>query len=225
MIVSLTNDSGPIWWRSRGVTNKILYRGAEAEIRLSKYMDKKVVQKQRVKKPYRIKEIDRQLISYRTKEEAKLIAEARSHGVSVPLLYDVDLMKGAITMEYLEGSRVKDIFNGLKESERRRICLKIGESIARLHNFDLIHGDITTSNMIFLDDRIYFIDFGLGSKTTELEAKGVDLHVLMEAFESTHSKYSHCFEFVLEGYIKHFRGDGAAVVEKIEEIVRRGRYR
>jgi Kae1-associated kinase Bud32 len=207
------------------VTNKILYRGAEAEIRLSKYMDKKVVQKQRVKKPYRIKEIDRQLISYRTKEEAKLIAEARSHGVSVPLLYDVDLVKGAITMEYLEGSRVKDIFNGLEESERRRICLKIGESIAQLHNFDIIHGDITTSNMIFLDDRIYFIDFGLGSKTTELEAKGVDLHVLMEAFESTHSKYSHCFEFVLEGYTKHYRGDGTAVVEKIEEIVRRGRYR
>jgi TP53 regulating kinase-like protein len=207
------------------VTNKILYRGAEAEIRLSKYMGKTVIRKQRVKKAYRIQEIDRQLISFRTKEEAKLIAEARSHGVSVPLLYDVDLVKGAITMEYLDGNRVKDMLNRLDESERKRICLKIGESIARLHNHDIIHGDLTTSNMIFLHDRIHFIDFGLGCKNIELEAKGVDLHVLMEAFESTHSRYSHCFEYVLEGYTKHYRGDGAAVVKKIEEIVQRGRYR
>ncbi len=207
------------------MTNKILYRGAEAEIRLSKYMGKTVIRKQRVKKAYRIQEIDRQLISFRTKEEAKLIAEARSYGVSVPLLYDVDLVKGAITMEYLDGNRVKDILNGLDESERKRICLKIGESIARLHNHDIIHGDLTTSNMIFLHDRIHFIDFGLGCKNIELEAKGVDLHVLMEAFESTHSRYSHCFEYVLEGYTKHYRGDGAAVITKIEEIVQRGRYR
>ncbi len=225
MTVSLTSGSGLIWWRSPGVTKKILYRGAEAEIRLSEYMGKTVVQKQRVKKAYRIEEIDRQLIAYRTKEEAKLIAEARSHGVSVPLLYDVDLVKGAITMEYLDGNRVKDILNVLEESERRSICLKIGESIARLHNHDIIHGDLTTSNMIFLNDRIHFIDFGLGCKNIELEAKGVDLHVLMEAFESTHSKYSHCFKDVLKGYSKQFQGDAAAVVEKIEEILRRGRYR
>jgi len=207
------------------VTKKILYQGAEAEIRLSQYMGKTVVQKQRVNKAYRIKEIDSQLIALRTKEEAKLIAESRSHGVSVPLLYDVDLAKGVITMEYLAGSRVKDILNGLEESERRRICLKIGESIARLHNHDIIHGDITTSNMIFLHNRIHFIDFGLGCKSSALEAKGVDLHVLMEAFESTHSKYSHCFKDVLEGYTKQFRGDVSAVVKKIEDIVRRGRYR
>ncbi len=225
MTALLISGSGQIWWRSPGVTNKILYRGAEAEIRLSEYMGKTVVLKQRVKKAYRIKEIDHQLISYRTKEEAKLIAEARSYGVSVPLLYDVDLMKGAITMEYLAGRRVKDILNGLEGSERKKICVKIGESIARLHNHDIIHGDITTSNMISLDDRIHFIDFGLGCKNIELEAKGVDLHVLMEAFESTHSKYSSCFKDVLEGYTKQFKGDASAVVEKIEEIVRRGRYR
>lgn len=204
---------------------KILYRGAEAKIRLSKYLGKTVVQKQRMQKAYRIKEIDEQLIAFRTKEEAKLIAEARSHGVSVPLLYDVDLVKGSITMEYLNGHRVKDILNKLEETERKRICLKIGESIARLHNHDLIHGDITTSNMIFLHDRVHFIDFGLGSKNTELEAKGVDLHVLMEAFESTHSKYPDCFKDVLEGYAKQFKGNASSVVEKIEEIVRRGRYR
>lgn len=207
------------------MAEKILYRGAEAEIHLSKYMGRTVVQKQRVKKAYRIKQIDEVLIASRTREEAKLMIEARSYGVSVPLIYDVDLFKGIITMEYVAGNRVKDILNTLAETERTRICHKIGESIARLHNHDIIHGDITTSNMILFQDRIYFIDFGLGCKNIELEVKGVDLHVLMEAFESTHSRYSHCFHDVFEGYEKQFHGDASDVMEKIQDIVQRGRYR
>jgi Kae1-associated kinase Bud32 len=79
--------------------------------------------------------------------------------------------------------------------------------------------------MILLDDQIHFIDFGLGGIDSELEAKGVDLHVLMEAFESTHSLYSQCFDYVLEGYQKEYKGDARHVVKKIEDIVRRGRYR
>ncbi len=207
------------------MAKKILYRGAEAEIRLSSYMGRTVVQKRRVKKAYRIKEIDTQLIASRTREEAKLLAESRTYGVSVPLIYDVDLFQGIITMEYLAGDRVKDILNSLEEPQRKKLCQKIGEIIAHLHNHDIIHGDITTSNMILLHDHIYFIDFGLGCKNSEMEAKGVDLHVLMEAFESTHSKYSHCFEYVLKGYTKQLQGDASVVVKKIEDIVRRGRYR
>jgi Kae1-associated kinase Bud32 len=131
------------------VNNKIvLYKGAEAEIFLSEYMGFTVVKKNRIKKLYRIKNIDDRLISFRTKEEAKLIKEARLQGVSVPIIYDVDQENGTITMEYLKGKRIKDIFNNINEKERIRICKKIGESIARLHNNNIIHGDITTSNMI-----------------------------------------------------------------------------
>ena len=204
---------------------KILYQGAEAKICKSSYMDSDVVQKRRINKKYRIKEIDSKLISFRTKEESKLIADARSSGVSVPIIYDVDLKNGIITMQYLEGKRIKDIFNNLSEKEREDICRKIGESIARLHNNDIIHGDITTSNMILMDDKIHFIDFGLGEKNSEVEAKGVDLHVLMEAIESTHSKYSKCFDYVLEGYKKELKNDANLVIKKIEDIVKRGRYR
>lgn len=185
----------------------------------------KVVEKRRIKKSYRIKNIDDRLISFRTKEEAKLMTEARLHGISVPIIYDVNLEAGVITMEFLDGDRIKDILNNLDEKERIRICKKIGESIARFHSNDIIHGDITTSNMILLDDRVHFIDFGLGEKNSEIEAKGVDLHVLMEALESTHSKYANCFDYVLDGYKKEFKGDANIVVKKIEEIVKRGRYR
>jgi TP53 regulating kinase-like protein len=207
------------------VIKKILYLGAEAEIRRSEYMGRPVVQKRRVKKAYRISEIDSMLIAMRTREESKLITLSRTYGVSVPIIYDVDLLHGVITMEYVAGKRVKDILNALNEPERKRICRMIGESIARLHNHDIIHGDITTSNMILFHDRIYFIDFGLGCTNCELEAKGVDLHVLMEAFESTHSQHSQCFKYVFEGYRKQFRGDASMVMKKIEEIVQRGRYR
>lgn len=207
------------------MTNKILYLGAEAEIVLSEFMGKKVVQKRRVKKAYRINQIDSVLIASRTREEAKLISASRSCGVCVPLLYDVDLFGGILTMEYLNGKRIKDILNRVDESERKKICQKIGESIACLHNHDIIHGDITTSNMILLNDRVHFIDFGLGGINSELEAKGVDLHVLMEAFESTHSKYPQCFTYVFNGYTKCFKGDASTVLKKIEDIVQRGRYR
>lgn len=207
------------------MVKKILYQGAEAEICLATYMGKTVVQKRRIKKAYRISEIDSVLISSRTKEEAKLIAESRIHGVCVPVLYDVDLATGIITMEYLQGKRIKDILHSLDEGERKLICELIGEGIARLHNHDIIHGDITTSNMILLDGRIHFIDFGLGCKNSELEAKGVDLHVLMEAFESTHSQYPMCFSYVFEGYSRQYKGDASAVMDKIDDIVQRGRYR
>ena len=165
------------------------------------------------------------LIAQRTREEAKLITEARTYGVSVPIIYDVNLTKGIITMEYVKGKRIKDILNKLKEPERQQLCEHIGESIARLHNHDIIHGDITTSNMILYNNHVYFIDFGLGSKNTELEAKGVDLHVLMEAFESTHSQHPECFSQVFTGYTKQFHGDASLVLKKIEDIVQRGRYR
>ena len=207
------------------IKETILYQGAEAKICRSKYMNFDTVEKRRISKSYRIKNIDNRLISYRTKEEAKLIIEARNQGVSVPIIYDVDLKNGIITMEYLKGKRIKDILNNFDEDERARICRMIGENIAKLHNNNIIHGDITTSNMILMNDKIHFIDFGLGEINSEIEAKGVDLHVLMEAIESTHSRYSNCFNYVLEGYKNKLKDDAKSVIKKIEDIVKRGRYR
>jgi len=184
-----------------------------------------VVEKRRISKSYRIKEIDSQLIYYRTREEAKLISEARKNGVSVPIIFDVDQEKGIIIMEYLKGKRIKDIFNKIGEEERANICKKIGISIGRLHKNNLIHGDITTSNMIYQEGKIHFIDFGLGEINSEIEAKGVDLHVLMEAIESAHSKFSNFFKYVLDGYKSEYMEEAGSVIKKIDEIVKRGRYR
>jgi Kae1-associated kinase Bud32 len=207
------------------VTNKIIYKGAEAEIRISEFLNRVVVEKKRISKSYRIKEIDNNLITSRTKEEAKLISEARKSGVCVPIIFDVNVPKGILVMQYIQGDRIKDIINDIDENERRKLCILIGESIAQLHNNGIIHGDLTTSNMIFYQEKIYFIDFGLGIKSEEVESQGVDLHVLMEAFESTHSQFPKCFSYVMQGYSNKYRLNVKSVVQKINDIVKRGRYR
>jgi TP53 regulating kinase-like protein len=204
---------------------KILYQGAEAIIQVSNYLERSVVMKQRLHKRYRLSAIDTRLISSRTREEAKLMKEARHQGVCVPLIYDVDLQQGVITMEYVQGQRVKDIFNDLSPDQQIHLCRDIGENIAKLHNHNIIHGDLTTSNMILRKGHLYFIDFGLGEKNSEIEAKGVDLHVLMEAIESTHSIYASRFTNVLEGYRQELKEDAQQVIKKIQDIVKRGRYR
>ncbi|MDG6228550.1 MAG: KEOPS complex kinase/ATPase Bud32 [Candidatus Thermoplasmatota archaeon] len=202
-----------------------IYQGAEAKIIKTMCLGYPVVEKRRLKKSYRIQEIDTRLIASRTKEEAKLMAAARKQGVCVPIIFDVDIQQGIITMEYIEGNRIKDIYNTLSKQKRLKLCRDIGESIGRLHMGDIIHGDITTSNMIVYEGRIHFIDFGLGEINHEVEAKGVDLHVLMEAMESTHSRFANEFKYVLEGYKRTYIKNPKEVEGKIQEIVQRGRYR
>ncbi|MBS3777859.1 MAG: Kae1-associated serine/threonine protein kinase [Candidatus Thermoplasmatota archaeon] len=204
---------------------QVLYQGAEAKIIRSQYHNHDVVKKQRVHKRYRIKEIDELLIQRRTKEEAKVMALARMNGVNVPLIYDVDLLKGCITFEFVDGSRIKDIFDTINDEQRKMICYQIGSQIALLHNTEIIHGDLTTSNMIFKDEKVYFIDFGLSEINQEVEARGVDLHLLMEALESTHSQHASFFKYVFDGYRETYTENTDEVKRKIDDIIRRGRYR
>ncbi len=205
--------------------HRTIYQGAEAKIIESIYLGCKVVKKQRVHKRYRINEIDNFLIQTRTKEEAKVMGLARTIGVRVPLIYDVDLANGCITFEYLKGERIKDIFDNISNEERKNLCERIGMQIGLMHNAEIIHGDLTTSNMILSYDNVYFIDFGLSEINAEIEARGVDLHLLMEAMESTHSNHASFFSSVMDGYKMSYEGDVGLVRKKIDDIIRRGRYR
>ncbi|UCE37841.1 MAG: Kae1-associated serine/threonine protein kinase [Thermoplasmata archaeon] len=202
---------------------ELIKRGAEAEIHLSEWQNRHVVLKSRVVKSYRHEEIDRRLREARTKLEAKLISEARGFGVSTPIIYDVDTLKSQIVMEYIDGKQIKEALHIVGDEEQKRLCTEIGRCVGKFHKNDLIHGDLTTSNMILMNDRIYFIDFSLGGKSKEVEAKGVDLHLLSEAFESTHSEILEMFDHVLEGYkIEYTEAD--KVIAKVKEIEKRGRY-
>ncbi len=201
---------------------KLIKRGAEAEIYLSKWLGREVIIKRRIKKKYRIKELDDVIREQRTKREALLMMAARSAGVSVPIIYDVNLDRKEIVMQYIKGNRIKDFIDKMDEKNQKKICKKIGRSIANMHKNGIIHGDITTSNMIIENETLYFIDFGLGMKSEENEDRGVDMHLLMEAFNAVH-KNRKLFKWVFEEYEKNF-DEGEEIRKKINEIIRRGRY-
>jgi TP53 regulating kinase and related kinases len=168
-------------------TAKLLKKGAEASLFLADWHQRKAIIKVRIPKKYRAKELDMQTRSYRTVHEPQLMHEAKAAGVPAPLIYMVNVPQSTITMEYIEGQQVKQILNQASKAQRQSICVTIGESIAKLHSHDLIHGDLTTSNMILSPQgKLYFVDFGLGEKNSELEAQGVDLHLLKRALQSTH---------------------------------------
>ncbi len=201
---------------------EIIKRGAEAEIYLADWRGREVIVKRRIKKGYRIKELDERIREQRTKREALLMMTARKAGVSVPIIYDVRIKDKEIVMQYLNGERIKDVIDSKSQQWQRKICREIGRSIANLHKNGIIHGDITTSNMIWVHEKLYFIDFGLGMRSTEIEDRGVDLHLLMEAFKAAH-KNKNLFEWVLESYKENF-DEAKEVIKKVDEIARRGRY-
>lgn len=192
-------------------------RGAEAII----YLDRNKVIKKRIKKNYRLDEIDNKLRNNRTRREAKLFEKA---GNNVPKILNVDEKNYEIEMEYVEGKLLRDILNNLDEEKRKEIMIKIGKIIADLHSKDIIHGDLTTSNMILKKDEVYFIDFGLGFISRRDEDKAVDLRLLKQALESTHFEIKdECFNYVLVGYKKYDGFDN--IINRLQKVEKRGRYK
>ncbi len=202
---------------------KILRRGAEAVLYLDKFDGKEALVKERVKKSYRISEIDEPLRKQRTRLESRIIGEARRLGVIVPQIYETDERNFKITMEYINGKRLKDVLNDSKESEIGKICEQIGASVATLHEHNIAHGDLTTSNMILLGGKIYFIDFGLSESSNRVEDKAEDLVLFVQALKSAHYKiWNACWRSFLKGYSKY--GKSKEVIERVEKIQKRGRY-
>jgi TP53 regulating kinase and related kinases len=205
----------------------LLKKGAEASLFIAQWHGLKVIVKVRVPKRYRPEMLDKQIRTYRTVHEPQLMHEAKAAGVPTPLIYMVNVPETTIIMQHIEGQQVKHLLNEASEEQRREICVAIGELIAKLHKQSLIHGDLTTSNMILRPKgKIYLVDFGLGEKNNEIEAQGVDLHLMKRALQSTHYMFwEECFKNVLSGYSSVLGFEAAEkVYEKIREIERRGRY-
>jgi len=203
--------------------NDIIEKGAEANIYPGRWMNESVIIKNRLSKSYRIEEIDTYLRKIRTKGEAKLLGEAKKCGVKTPIVFDVDKLENSIVMEKIQGTLVKYIIDNNDLPAVKQVCTKIGENLAQLHDCSIIHGDLTSSNLILDCDDLYFIDFGLGNISDLVEDKGVDLLVFKKAISSVHSEISdECYESVIKGY-KNAR-DYGSIIKKVAEIENRGRY-
>ncbi len=205
----------------------LLRKGAEASLYLADWHGKRAIIKTRHPKNYRPQELDQTIRRYRTVHEPQLLHEAKQAGVPTPVVYAIDVEGAAIVMEYVEGHQVKTLLDALCVEDRSELCRRIGGEIAKLHRHGIVHGDLTTSNMILGGDGVVvFVDFGLGDKSTELEAQGVDLHLLKRALQSTHFQHAdQCFADVLRGYADVLgREAEEAVQAKTREIEKRGRY-
>jgi Kae1-associated kinase Bud32 len=203
----------------------IIAKGAEATLIRTNWYDQDVVIKERISKTYRIPALDRYLRRTRTRQEARLLTEARNTGVRTPFVFLVDLNQTMLIMEFINGNLLKEILPTLTTTQRHKIVLTLGQHIATLHKHNIIHGDLTTSNIILTPDQeLFFIDFGLGGISTEIEHKGVDIHLFQRTLESTHhSLYENCLTSFLEGYRSQFP-ESAKVIQRLWAIDSRGRY-
>jgi TP53 regulating kinase-like protein len=153
--------------------------------------------------------------------------DAKLAGVPTPTIYFVDLTATTIIMEYIDGKRVKDVLNEMSLHERKKLCETLGYFVGRLHRKRIIHGDLTTSNIIIdKKGKIFFIDFGLAEYSEEVEKRGVDLLLIKRALQSAHYNYARdCFNAIIEGYSLEMGKDQTVqVANRVDEIEKRGRY-
>ncbi|MCK4647484.1 Kae1-associated serine/threonine protein kinase [Candidatus Pacearchaeota archaeon] len=130
------------------MTSQILCQGAEAIIIKSNNF----VIKDRIPKSYRLKELDEKIRSRRTRSEAKLLLKASSL-IDCPSPFFQPSIKGSkkIKMPFIDGKKLSKNLNSFSLDKQKQICRQIGESVAKLHDKDIIHGDLTTSNMILVE--------------------------------------------------------------------------
>lgn len=224
----------------------IISQGAEAKIYLGTFNGQQCLIKERFIKHYRHPDLDKQLTKERIRAETKAITRSLAAGVHVPKIYNTDLNNRTISMEYFPKSiMVKQYLNDILvkvDSEDKRLNLltklgvEIGTVIGKLHSSNIIHGDLTTSNMLLNpvgDDNdkafdayeLIMIDFGLASYSESTEDKGVDLYVLERALLSTHSGVSNLFNIILEAYKDNNQKNFKDVIAKFEDVRARGRKR
>jgi TP53 regulating kinase-like protein len=205
----------------------LIKKGAEANLYLKKWHNREVIIKQRLPKKYRISQLDLMIRSQRTVHEPNIIHKAKEAGVPTPTIFMVDVAEATIIMEFVEGKQIKEILDQISSEERLQLSHLIGKMIGRLHKNGIIHGDLTTSNMILTPEgKVVFIDFGLSERSKELESNGVDLHLMKRALQSTHYKHAkECFKAIIKGYSEVIGEEKAQeVTKKIQEIEKRGRY-
>ncbi len=192
---------------------KELASGAEAIIFLKENKGSVSVVKDRVPKRYRHPELDAELRRSRTRREANIIGKVP---VPKPRVLDTD-REAIIEMEFIDGTQLKQLLD-----TNIAWAQTVGEQLAELHDHNIIHGDLTTSNMIVRGDELVFIDFGLSFTSHDAEDKAVDIHLFKQALESKHYKiYDKAYRAFLKGY--RTSKNATAILDRLQVVERRGR--
>ncbi len=182
--------------------------GAEAIVYKSQILGKNIIIKKRQYKKYRHPSLDSRIIKQRNKEEALLLKKIKSYNINTPYVYYVGTDK--IIMQEIKNT-----------NQHSKYLDKIGKEIAKLHNHNIIHGDLNLINILTSGTNVYFIDFGLGSTSSKIEDKATDLLVFKKTLLSLR-KTEKYWDKILKGYAK--KTNHKQIIEKIEIIENRARY-
>jgi len=194
---------------------KTIAKGAEANILLSKDS----IIKHRIEKGYRLPALDSKIRKRRTKREAKILTKLQNI-IPVPKLISSSDSDFKIQMSHIKGKKLSESLDSLPLS----VSKQIGENLAILHDLGICHGDLTTSNMIYSNKKVFFIDFGLSLFSDKIEDKAVDLHLIKEALEAKHFAISDSsFKAILSGYKKS--KNYQRVIDQLKKVEARGRYK
>ncbi|PWR75661.1 bifunctional N(6)-L-threonylcarbamoyladenine synthase/serine/threonine protein kinase [Methanospirillum stamsii] len=212
---SFRADQVEVTWRDEPVVSgnheeSATTRGAEAVVSFTDI----TATKTRVSKRYRHPELDKRLINERTRAEARLISEARRVGVRTPIIREIT--HDAIVMERIIGQK-------LKENLTPETLIETGRMIGRLHSSQIIHGDLTTCNFLVQGNKLWLIDFGLALTSSEIEHRGVDIHVLYQILESTSNDSDNLKKSFMKGY-RELMPEADEILTREHEIELRGRY-
>lgn len=192
----------------------MLGQGAEAIIR--KVGDSVI--KERVQKEYRLPVIDEKLRARRTRSEAKILEKLAKAGIPVPKVLSVDDKRMVLSLSFLDGQKLRDV---LESSPN--LAFEFGKIVGKMHAEDVVHGDLTTSNVIHSGNVLHLIDFGLSFVSAKVEDKAVDLYVLDRALESTHyGKYAELLASAFDGY-RAGNPNASVVFKRLEVVRKRGR--
>ncbi|UKZ62819.1 uncharacterized protein TrAtP1_004054 [Trichoderma atroviride] len=189
----------------------LITQGAEGRLYKTTYLrpDTACALKYRPPKPWRHPALDQRLTRHRILSEARILAKCRRDGLRVPSVYALDESAGWLMLEWIEGTPVRVNINnrlgnrteGIEDDEQLKdLMRKIGTAVGKMHSIGIIHGDLTTSNMMLkppsagsqsdgaagLEGEIVIIDLGLAGGGVHDEDRAVDLYVLERAFGSTH---------------------------------------
>jgi TP53 regulating kinase and related kinases len=196
---------------------ELLFKGAESNIYLTKWYNKKAISKIRIPKIYRHRVLDDDLRRRRTISESKMITLAKEFGLRTPYIYFVDPFRAEIVMEYISGTRASKVLTS-------SICNEIGRFVSTLHLFNIIHGDLTPANFI-VNRKITMIDMGLSFHSTRREDKAMDIRLFKEILNSTYQRYyTKFFGDFLDGYKSVNSKELEKILQRMDEIETRKRY-
>lgn len=185
--------------------------GFGAEARLVR--DGNEVRKIRSPKSYRHPSLDFRLRRFRTRREAKVLSELPVAG---PTLHWVDDTEMIVCMSFIDGSQLRDV---LDAQNATLFAKQLAQIVSSLHQAGICHGDLTTSNVLVVDQRLHLIDFGLSFFSDSLEDIAVDLHLLKQSLVATHPTLSLWDEFIEQYPLSD------ELLERFGEVESRGRYK